>query len=117
VIGACSFESRERLAAAAGACENLLERPACRIGGAEARLKEIGQPLITLLEPGEDAREVVDTRAAERRQRVTTGSSTAVGLQCGGAGIRHRARMCALECELIADELDLVHGGPINDLS
>jgi len=25
--------------------------------------------------------------------------------------------MCALECELIADELDLVHGGPINDLS
>ena len=94
--------------------QDLLERPPGRIVGGKARLQQLRQALIALLEPGQHARQVLDARTAELPERVTACGRCGLVLHGVGAGRGDRAEVRALERELMANELDLVHDRSTN---
>jgi len=96
-----------------------LERAPRGIRGRKARLQEISQTLIPLLEPGQHARQVFDAGAAELPERFAgykcSGVCSGVALHGVGTGSGHRTDVRPFERELIADELNLVHDRSTND--
>ena len=66
-------------------------------------------------DPREHARQVLDAGAAELPERLAGRECPGIALHGVGTGSGHRTDVRPFECELIADELNLVHDRSTND--
>src|SRR5207244_10059197 len=104
------FEPRERLTAAAGPRERLVDRTPRAVPARQPRMPHLGEALVALLEPGEVPHEVVDAGLPELNERRAAQSLGSRAPQRARAGVGHGARVLALRGELCANDLCLVHG-------
>src|SRR5207244_12243699 len=104
-------EPRERLTAAAGPRERLVDRTPRAVPARQPRMPHLGEALVALLEPGEVPHEVVDAGLPELNERRAAAQSLGSRApQRARAGVGHGARVLALRGELFANDLCLVHG-------